>query len=135
MRMNVPSMRDPGLSPGRRRLLVGLGASLGVGLGACQSSGGTPLERATPAAAGGDLSDLLDDLERRTFDFFWETTDASTGLAPDRWPTPSFCSVAAVGFALTACCVGVARGYVTRAQARERVLTTLRTFRDAPQGP
>ena len=24
---------------------------------------------------------VLDDLERRTFDFFWETTDARTGLA------------------------------------------------------
>ena len=27
-----------------------------------------------------------------------------TGLAPDRWPTPSACSIAAVGFALTAYC-------------------------------
>jgi hypothetical protein len=84
-----------------------------------------------------ELSDaaLLDDLERRTFDFFWETTDASSGLAPDRWPTPSFCSIAAVGFALTAYPIGVERGWVTRSQAAARVRTTLRTLRDAPQGP
>ncbi len=82
-----------------------------------------------------DATALLDDLERRTFDFFWETTDARTGLTPDRWPTRSFCSIAAVGFALSAYTVGVERRFVTRAQARDRVLTTLRTFRDAPQGP
>jgi hypothetical protein len=87
---------------------------------------------ATPTLAG---DALLDDLERRTFDFFWQTTDARTGLAPDRWPTPSFCSIAAVGFALSGYTVGVARGYVTRAQAAERTRTTLRTFADAPQGP
>ena len=45
---------------------------------------------------------LLDTLSRRTFDFFWETTNPRNGLTPDRWPTKSFSSVAAVGFALTA---------------------------------
>lgn len=77
---------------------------------------------------------LLGDLERRSFDFFWETTDPATGLALDRWPTPSFCSVASVGFGLTAYVIGVERGYVTREQARARVLTTVRTFHAAPQG-
>lgn len=87
------------------------------------------------AAAAQSADAFLDDLERRTFDFFWETTDARTGLAPDRWPTPSFASIAAVGFALTAYPIGVARGYITRAQARERTLTTLRFFAGLPQGP
>ena len=82
-----------------------------------------------------DDTAFLDDLERRTFDFFWETTDARTGLAPDRWPTPSFASIAAVGFALSAYPIGVARGYITRAQARERTLTTLGFFAGLPQGP
>ncbi|RTL42238.1 MAG: Tat pathway signal protein [Burkholderiales bacterium] len=89
----------------------------------------------TPWAADADPNAFLDDLERRTFDFFWETTDARTGLAPDRWPTPSFASIAAVGFALTAYPIGVTRGYVSRAQARERTLTTLRFFAGLPQGP
>jgi hypothetical protein len=54
---------------------------------------------------------------------------------PDRWPTPSFSSVAAVGFGVAAYPVGVERGYVSRAQAAERVLTTLRFLWTAPQGP
>ncbi|MFO1217217.1 MAG: glucoamylase family protein [Burkholderiaceae bacterium] len=87
------------------------------------------------AANNGDAAGLLDDLERRTFAYFWDTTDARTGLAPDRWPTPSFASIAATGFALTAYPIGVARGFVSREQAAERVLTTLRYLHDAPQGP
>jgi hypothetical protein len=78
---------------------------------------------------------FADTLSRRTFDFFWETTNPGNGLTPDRWPTKSFSSVAAVGFALTAYPIGVERGWVTRDAARERVLTTLRFFWNAPQGP
>jgi len=78
---------------------------------------------------------FLDTLEERTFRFFWERTDPRTGLVPDRWPTPSFSSIAAVGFGLTAYPIGVERGYVTRAEARRRVLTTLDFFLRAPQGP
>lgn len=97
---------------------------------------GLALAGALPAwAAPADAETFLADLERRTFDFFWETTDAKTGLAPDRWPTPSFASIAAVGFALSAYPIGVARGYITRQQARDRTLTTLRFFANLPQGP
>ena len=58
----------------------------------------------------------------------------TTGLTPDRWPTQSFSSVAAIGFALTAYPVGVERGYVPRADAAQRVLNTLRFMYTAPQG-
>ncbi|MEP6769662.1 MAG: glucoamylase family protein [Acidobacteriota bacterium] len=75
----------------------------------------------------------LDDLERRTFDFFWERANPKNGLVPDRWPSPSFSSIAAVGFALTAYPIGAERGYVSREAARDRVLTTLRFFA-APSG-
>jgi hypothetical protein len=78
---------------------------------------------------------LLDTVSRRTFTFFWETTNPRNGLTPDRWPTKSFSSVAAVGFALTAYPIGVERGWVSRSAARDRVLTTLRFFWTAPQGP
>ncbi len=116
MNRNLP----PGL---HRRALLGL-AGAGALLGAAPSWAKPDTDTA-----------LLDDLEQRTFSFFWDTTDARTGLAPDRWPTPSFASIAAVGFALTAYPIGVERGWITRTQARERVLTTLRFFRAAPQGP
>ncbi len=78
---------------------------------------------------------FLDTLEQRTFAFFWERTDPQTGLTPDRWPTPSFSSIAAVGFALTAYPVGVERGYIARADGAARTLATLRWFWQAPQGP
>jgi len=76
---------------------------------------------------------LVDDLERRTFDWFWDSANPSNGLVPDHYPGESFSSIAAVGFGLTAYGVGVERGYVTRAQAVERTLATLRFFKDAPQ--
>ncbi len=81
------------------------------------------------------FSPLLEDVQKRTFDFFWETTNPEKGLVPDRYPTPSFSSVAAVGFGLTVYPIGAERGYITREQAAERVLTTLRFFMNAPQGP
>src|ERR1700731_1040961 len=56
---------------------------------------------------------FLDTLERRTFNWFWERSDANNGLTPDRWPSNSFSSIAAVSFALTAYPVDVERGYVT----------------------
>ena len=76
---------------------------------------------------------LVDDLERRTFDWFWDSADPKTGLVPDHYPGESFSSIAAVGFGLTAYGIGVERGYVTREQAIERTLATLRFFKDAPQ--
>jgi hypothetical protein len=81
-----------------------------------------------------EASDFLEDIEHKTFDFFWANANPKNGLVPDRYPTRSFASLAAVGFGLTAYPIGVERGYITRAEARERVLKTLRFFRDAPQG-
>lgn len=76
---------------------------------------------------------FLDTLQARTFRFFWDRSDPRTGLMPDRWPTHSFMSVSATGFALTAYPIGVEHAWITRDQARARVVTTLRFFRDAPQ--
>lgn len=77
---------------------------------------------------------LLDDLEHRTFRYFWDTTNPANGLAPDRWPSAPFASIAATGFALTSYPVGVTRGWISRAEARVRTLATLRFFATAPQG-
>ena len=87
------------------------------------------------AAVKPPLPALFDDLEKRTFDFFWETANPANGLVPDRWPNPPFASITSVGFALTAYGIGVERGYITREQARARTLATVRFFRDTPQGP
>lgn len=102
-----------------------MGAALAVAaLSSCATAG-------LPAAGSFGLGDL----ERRTFDWFWDLANPLNGLVPDRWPSKSFCSIAAVGFGLTALPIGVERGWISRAQARERTLITLRFFAGAPQGP
>ncbi len=77
---------------------------------------------------------FLDSLSRETFNFFWEQADSVTGNHPDRWPTQSFSSIASTGFGLTSYLVGVERGYITRAQAAERVLKTLQFFQHSKKG-
>jgi len=81
------------------------------------------------------LPAFYEDIEHRTFRWFWDHANRTNGLVPDRWPTPSFSSIAAVGFALPAYAIGVERGWCTRAEARDLTLTTLRFFWNAPQGP
>jgi hypothetical protein len=96
---------------------------------ACHPTAGAPRRRAAVVPS------TLDDLERRTFSFFWDLADPQTLLIPDRAPTTSFSSIAAVGFGLTAYGIGAERGYVTRAAAAHRVLATLRSFLAMKQGP
>ncbi|MGZ8376554.1 MAG: glucoamylase family protein [Gemmatirosa sp.] len=105
-----------------------------VVLGGCAGAPAPAVAPARYVPTAGQQA-FLDTLGRRTFDWFWETTNPRNGLTPDRWPTKSFSSVAAIGFALSAYPVGVERGWVTREQARERVLTTLRFLWRLPQGP
>ena len=76
---------------------------------------------------------FLDSLQVRTLNFFLETTDRSTGLTPDRWPTPSPSSIAAVGFGLTAYAIAAERELITREEAAQRTLNTLRFFWQLPQ--
>ena len=97
-------------------------------LGVASAAGCAPLPARAPAF---DLGDL----ERRTFNWFWDTGNPLNGLVPDRWPTKSFSSIAAVGFGLTAYPIGVERGWISRASARARTLATLRFFANAPMGP
>ncbi|MEQ1833838.1 MAG: glucoamylase family protein [Candidatus Eisenbacteria bacterium] len=76
---------------------------------------------------------FADTVQRRTFDFFWEQADPVTGLMPDRWPTKSFISVGATGFALTAYPIGAEHRWITREQAATRTLRTLEFLWNARQ--
>ena len=92
---------------------------------------------ATPSAATAkpELPPLFRDIERRTFQFFWDTTNETNGLTPDRFPSRPFSSIAAVGFALTAYPIGIENNWISRDQGVDRTLLTLKFLRDLPTGP
>ena len=78
---------------------------------------------------------MLETIQRNAFSYFLHETNRANGLVRDKtcadWPA----SIAAVGLGLTAYPVGVESGFVTRAEAAERTLTTLRFFWRSKQGP
>ncbi len=126
---------------GTQRKLLLAGALLALALTvACTPSADQPLQPVAttdaPSASVAGISDeeFLDEVQQRTFRWFWEATPEN-GLTPDRWPSRTSSSIAAVGFALSAYPVGIERGWVTREQARARTLAALRHFWNAPQGP
>lgn len=120
-----------------RSLLLVLFVVLGM---ACQRhpvpgpAASVPTAMSPKAMTGRSVPPLINDLQHRTFDYFWELGNPDNGLVPDRWPTPSPSSIAAVGFGLTVYAVGAERGWISRDQAAERTLATLRFFARAPQG-
>jgi hypothetical protein len=75
---------------------------------------------------------MLDEIQRETFDYFLHEVNGTNGLIADStragWP----CSIAATGLALAAYPIAVERGLMTRADALERTLTTLRFFWNSP---
>lgn len=120
------------------------GTSIGCS-GAPRSAAPKPLPSAPEAAAapaaapapleGATREAFLDDLEKRSFLYFHDTVNRANGLVPDRAPTPSFSSIAAVGFALAGWGIGAERGYISRDEAAELTLAALRFFAAAKQGP
>jgi len=78
--------------------------------------------------------ELLEHLQRGAFEYFRSEANPANGLVRDRSTSQSKCSIAAVGFGLSGWCIGVERGYCTRVEAAERVVTTLRTFARGRQG-
>ena len=122
-------MRMPPGMTGRRGLFRALAVALVLALTACLPPRAAPVR----TAPGTTDAAFLDTLSHRTFQWFWDLSDPRTGLTPDRWPTRSFASVAAVGFALTAYPIGAERGWVPREAAASRALATLLFFWGARQ--
>ncbi|MEO7115658.1 MAG: glucoamylase family protein [Caldimonas sp.] len=79
-------------------------------------------------------SELLRHLQEHSFGYFVHEVNRRNGLVLDKteedWPA----SIAAVGMALTTYPVGVHRHFMTRAEAIERTLVTLRFFAGSEQG-
>ncbi len=75
----------------------------------------------------------LDKLQRDTFEYFLKESSRANGMVPDNTRQGAHASITAIGFALTAYTIGVERGFITRGEAVQRTLTTLRFFRDSEQ--
>lgn len=74
------------------------------------------------------------ELQRITFDYFSHYSNFQTGLIADNSREDSPCSITAVGLALASYPTAVERGYLSRREAVERTLATLRFFWNSPQG-
>ena len=91
---------------------------------------GEPAPLSLPTALSPEDDQFLDDLERSNFLFFWEQANPETGLIKDRCnvratDTSVAASVASTGFGLTAICIAEKRGFISRQDARLRVIATL----------
>jgi hypothetical protein len=91
-----------------------------------------------PARVAKSDIDLLDDISRRSFRYFWEQSNPKTGLVLDRVRVDGkpdddpnhrgVSSIAATGFGLTSLAVAADHRWISRESARHRVRATLRFF-------
>lgn len=77
-----------------------------------------------PAASD---AELLEEVQRRTFGYFWDFAHPVSGLARDRAradddPGDDVAAIGGTGFGVMAIVVAVERGWITRAAALERLL-------------
>ena len=82
----------------------------------------------------GTDNEMLEKLQRETFDYFLKEVDPVTGLIADK-TAPGFpSSIAVTGMALTTYIIGIEKKFLTRKNAIKRVLKILRFFYNSPQG-
>ena len=135
------------VEPGEFRVRVsnssvgGLEATFSVSATTTQPAvSGTTLTRPAPVRYTLSKEDdrFLNDLSRRSFQFFWENADPQTGIVRDRARTdgPAHVedrrwvgSIASTGFGLTGLCIAADRGWSQPAQARQRARATLSNLR------
>jgi len=119
----------------RRELLricgIGLLPSPLATLSGCEKR--APRSFVEPAGAPYEGTDeqLLDEIERATFHFFWDEASQKTGQVKDRAlangnDSRMMSSIAATGFGLVGLCIGEQRGYGKSPEILERVRKTLR---------
>ena len=102
-------------------------------------SGGSHATTPSPTPYNGTDEQLLDEIEKTAFQFFWDQAHPTTALIKDRASTGgsdsyTAASIAAVGYGLTALCIGDSRGYLPTEQIKSRVRTTLSTMRNSAAG-
>jgi hypothetical protein len=80
-------------------------------------------------------NEMLDEFQRAAFGYFLDKTPAETGLVLDSTWKDAPSSIAGAGFGLAVLLAGVKREWISRNEAVERALTTIRFFANSHQGP
>src|SRR5580692_282627 len=81
--------------------------------------------RAAPGHEMHSDAALVNRLQRGAFDYLWRYGNPDNGLVADTSRPGSPCSIAVLGFALSAYIVAVERGWLSRTSAAERAGATL----------
>jgi hypothetical protein len=81
-----------------------------------------------------DDNAFLDYVQQASFDFYWYDSNPDNGLSPEA-NDKNTAEIFGTGFELTAIGIGIDHGWITRAQGVARVIKTLNTFLNGPQGP
>src|SRR5215831_18067625 len=113
----------------------GLLFSLFLSVAACSKRSSSSFVELTSAPFEGTDEQLLEEIQRASFEFFWNEASAKTGQVKDRAlangnDSHTMSSIAATGFGLTSLCIGDRRGYRKTPQIVERVKRTLRFLVD-----
>lgn len=98
-----------------------------------------PLAAVPTAEVSAEDSAFLEDLQKKTFQFFWDHSNPNTGLTLDRAKTDgtppaqgkshyNVASIASTGFALSGYCIAADRNWITQEQALTRTRKTLDFF-------
>ena len=98
---------------------------------ACGTSSSQAFREPDGAPYQGTDEQLLEEIQRASFDFFWNEASSETGQVKDRalangLDSRKMSSIAATGFGLTALCIGDRRGYGKSPEILKRVRNTLR---------
>src|SRR4029077_2743408 len=131
----------------RRKLLADLGKTAGAcslanlpSLLAGCGGGSSPAPPPPPGDGYSGTDDqLLEEITKAAFQFFWDQADATTGQVKDRAfaaggnDNRPASSIASTGFGLTALCIGDQRRYQPSSAIASRVQTTLSFLLNAMQ--
>src|ERR1700745_3473907 len=80
-------------------------------------------------------SEILQRLQRETFDYFIDEKNCNNGLIADKTQPGCPSSIAVIGLHINVYIIGVERGYISREDARRRILQTVRFLHSSHQGP
>jgi hypothetical protein len=130
-----------------RRSFLASAAAAASGLVSAAAAGGVALQSTRALSFARKFHDdaLLDDLSQRCFQYFWDASDAETGICRDlihgnaqdneTKGDEARGSTGVTGFCLTALCIGAERKWIGREQAKDRARRALRSYTNGTVEP